>query len=209
MDLVTPTPPPTLHEQVRDVKLRLRGAMNGVVSQSMREKGLGYKVNFGVEVPRLREIAAELPHTAALAGALWKEDIRECRILAGLLQPAEAFPADLADLWVEQMRFTEEAEYTVLHLFSRLPYASQKVFEWVAREEPLFQLCGWLLLGRLLSRGMQPAGRDLQELTDQAQSAVGGSEYAVRLAASKALVRLEELSEPPACSCCTDNCSRG
>lgn len=207
MDTVTPTPSPALHEQVRDVKLRLRGAMNGVVSQSMREKGLGYRVNFGVEVPRLREMAAELPHTAALAGALWKEDIRECRILAGLLQPIEAFPADLADLWVEQMRFAEEAEYTVLHLLSRLPYASQKVFEWVAREEPMFQLCGWLLLGRLLSKGMQPAGRDLQELMDQAQSAVAGAEYTVRRAAAKALVRLEELPAPPSCTCCNEGCT--
>ena len=207
MDTVTTVPSPALHEQVRDVKLRLRGAMNGVVSQSMREKGLGYRVNFGVEVPRLREMAAELPHTAALAGALWKEDIRECRILAGLLQPIEAFPADLADLWVEQMRFAEEAEYTVLHLLSRLPYASQKVFEWVAREEPMFQLCGWLLLGRLLSKGMQPAGRDLQELMDQAQSAVAGAEYAVRRAAAKALVRLEELPAPPSCTCGNEGCT--
>lgn len=207
MDTVTTVPSPALHEQVRDVKLRLRGAMNGVVSQSMREKGLGYRVNFGVEVPRLREMAAELPHTAALAGALWKEDIRECRILAGLLQPIEAFPADLADLWVEQMRFAEEAEYTVLHLLSRLPYASQKVFEWVAREEPMFQLCGWLLLGRLLSKGMQPAGRDLQELMDQAQSAVAGAEYAVRRAAAKALVRLEELPAPPSCTCGNGGCT--
>lgn len=29
-----------------------------VVSQSMREKGLDYKLNFGIELPRLKEIAA-------------------------------------------------------------------------------------------------------------------------------------------------------
>ena len=56
-----------LHEQVRNVKLRLRGVMNGITSTSMREKGLAYKVNFGVELPRLREMAEELPHTYALA----------------------------------------------------------------------------------------------------------------------------------------------
>ncbi len=31
--------------------------MNGAVSQSMREKGLLYKLNFGVELPRIKMIA--------------------------------------------------------------------------------------------------------------------------------------------------------
>ena len=184
--------PTELADQLRYIKQSLRGMMNGVVSQSMREKGLTYKVNFGVEVPRLCEFAAELPRTSALAGALWKENIRECRLLAGILQPAEAFSADLAEVWVEQMRFPEEAAFTVLHLFSRLPYASTIAFEWVAREEEMFQLCGWLLLGRLMAQGMQPAPRDRQELLDQAQTAVAGGNMHLRNAAAKVLVRLEE-----------------
>ena len=181
--------PEELADQLRFIKQSLRGMMNGVLSQSMREKGLTYKVNFGVEMPRLCEFAAELPHTSALAAALWKEDIRECRLLAGLLQPIEAFPADLAEVWVEQMRFPA---FTVLHLFSRLPYASTVAFEWVAREEEMFQLCGWLLLGRLMAQGMQPAPRDRQELLDQAQAAVAGQNMHLRNAAAKVLVRLEE-----------------
>ena len=184
--------PEELADQLRFIKQSLRGMMNGVVSQSMRAKGLTYKVNFGVEMPRLCEFAAELPHTSALAAALWKEDIRECRLLAGMLQPIESFPADLAEVWVEQMRFPEEAAFTVLHLFSRLPYASTIAFEWVAREEEMFQLCGWLLLGRLMAQGMQPAPRDRQELLDQAQAAVAGQNMHLRNAAAKVLVRLEE-----------------
>lgn len=181
-----------LREQVRNVKQCLRGMMNGVVSQSMREKGLAYKVNFGVELPRLRDFARTLPHTSALAAQLWKEDIRECRILAGLLQPADEFPVDLAEVWVEQMRFTEEAEFTVLHLFCRLPYASTIAFEWVARSDYFFQLCGWLLMGRLLSCGMQPAPRDRNELIDQARSVLDAPQLSLRSAAYKVLVRLEE-----------------
>ena len=184
--------PEELADQLRFIKQSLRGMMNGVLSQSMREKGLTYKVNFGVEMPRLCEFAAELPHTSALAATLWKEDIRECRLLAGMLQPIEAFPADLAEVWVEQMRFPEEAAFTVLHLFSRLPYASTVAFEWVAREEEMFQLCGWLLLGRLMAQGMEPAPRDRQELLDQAQAAVAGQNMHLRNAAAKVLVRLEE-----------------
>lgn len=185
----------TTAAQVRDVKRRLRGVMNGPVSQSMREKGLTYKVNFGVELPRLRDMAASLPHTRRLAAALWKEDIRECRLLAAMLQPADDFLPEVADIWVEQMRFPEEAECTVMHLFARLPYASLKLFEWVAREERMFRLCGWLLAARLFMQGMMPVGRDEEELLDQMAAELRGTDRTVCGAARKALLRYMELGE--------------
>ena len=154
--------------------------MNGPVSQSMREKGLTYKVNFGVELPRLREMAEEWPHNYELAAALWKENIRECRLLAGMLMPTEDFPADLAELWVEQMNFPEEAECTVVHLFARLPYASEKAFAWIAREEPMFRLCGWHLLSRLFMQGAKPSPRDAEEMLDQAASELIGTDMVLK-----------------------------
>ena len=36
-----------LHQRLKDIKTQLRLSMNGAVSQSMREKGLVYKLNFG------------------------------------------------------------------------------------------------------------------------------------------------------------------
>ena len=38
-----------VNEKVKDIKAQFRLFMNGVVSQSMREKGLVYKINFGIE----------------------------------------------------------------------------------------------------------------------------------------------------------------
>ena len=72
-------------EKIREIKKQFRLFMNGVVSQSMREKGLDYKLNFGIELPRLKEIAAKFEQNHEVAQALWKENIRECKILAGLL----------------------------------------------------------------------------------------------------------------------------
>jgi hypothetical protein len=185
-----------LHEQLRAIKQSLRTVMNGPVSQSMRDKGLTYKVNFGVELPRLREMAAEMPHTYELAAALWKEDIRECRLLAGMLMPPSAFDEELADVWVEQMRFNEEAECTVMHLFVALPTASSIAFRWVAMETPMFRLCGWLLFSRLLMKGCAPSPRDAEEFLDQAQSELQRAELpTVRRAAHKALLRYGDIDE--------------
>ena len=47
-----------VHETIKDIKGQFRLFMNGVASQSMREKGLDYKLNFGIDLPRLKEIAA-------------------------------------------------------------------------------------------------------------------------------------------------------
>ena len=112
-----------IKEQLKDIKTQLRLSMNGVVSQSMREKGLNYKLNFGVELPRIKSIAAAYEKNHELAQTLWKEDIRECKILAGLLQPVETFFPEIADIWVENMPNIEIAELTCMNLFQHLPYA--------------------------------------------------------------------------------------
>ena len=161
--------------------------MNGMVSQSMREKGMEYKLNFGIEYPRIKEIAAGYEPDHELAQALWKENIRECKILAGLLQPADTFYQEIADIWIEGMDYPELAEYTVMNLFQRLPYASEVVYRWMADEREMFQLCGFLLMARLLMKGEKLNERAEAEFLDQACTAVEGDCGPVQKAASVAL----------------------
>lgn len=161
--------------------------MNGMVSQSMREKGMEYKLNFGIEYPRIKEIAAGYEPDHELAQALWKENIRECKILAGLLQPADTFYQEIADIWIEGMDYPELAEYTVMNLFQRLPYASEVVFRWMADEREMFQLCGFLLMARLLMKGEKLNERAEAEFLDQACTAVEGDCGPVQKAASVVL----------------------
>lgn len=161
--------------------------MNGMVSQSMREKGMEYKLNFGIEYPRIKEIAAGYEPDHELAQALWKDNIRECKILAGLLQPADTFYPEIADIWIEGMDYPELAEYTVMNLFQRLPYASEVVFRWMADEREMFQLCGFLLMARLLMKGERLNERAEAEFLDQACTAVEGDCGPVQKAASVAL----------------------
>lgn len=185
----------SLAEQVRAVKREFRLMMNGITSQSMREKGLTYRTNFGVELPRLKAFSEELPHTKELAGALWKEQVRECRLLAPLLMPSEYFEEDMAELWVEQMNFIEEAECAVMYLFQKLPYASSKAFEWVSREEVMHQLCGWQLFGRLFAKGAKLSPRDNEEWCDQVEAALKSEHYSIRQAAYRALLKYMSLGE--------------
>ena len=176
-------------EKIKEIKKQFRLFMNGVVSQSLREKGLDYKLNFGIELPRLKEIAAKFEKDHDVAQALWKENIRECKILAGLLQPVETFYPEIADIWVEDMRYPEIAELTCMNLFQHLSYASQKAFQWMADEGEYFQFCGYMLMARLLMKGNELNERSENEFLDQAVTALQGESGMVCRASATALRR--------------------
>lgn len=184
-----------LTEQLKEIKTQLRLSMNGAVSQSMREKGLVYKLNFGVELPRIKSIADAYEKDHALAQALWKEDIRECKILAGLLQPVDSFLPEIADIWVENIRNIEIAELTCMNLFQYLPYAPAKSFHWIAAEDEYTQVCGFLTIARLLMKKGDMNERVENEFLDQAISAFLSGSYHVRNAALTAIRRFMQHSE--------------
>lgn len=92
------------------------------------------------------------------------------------------------------MQFTEEAECTVMHLFVHLPDASDKAFEWMASEADMKQVCGYLLLGRLLSQGARLTERDEMEMLDHIRTSLSAaSSISVRRAAQKALFKFMDL----------------
>lgn len=185
-----------MREAINGIKAELRAMMNGVASATMRAAGLtqDYRVNFGVELPRLaaladelrREHGGELPR---LAQALWQESVRECRILALLLMPPESFPADLAEEWKGSIRQVELAQLAALHLFSRMPSATDSAFRWIAAADDISQITGYYTLAHVL-RTHQLAERSRQELSDQASCALQSDNPQVRRAAQCAMNRL-------------------
>ena len=79
-----------MNQIVRDIKAELRASMNGVAAQAMRQAGMNadYRLNFGVELPRIKAIAEEISmeyldndpqgeKAEQLANELWKEQVRE------------------------------------------------------------------------------------------------------------------------------------
>jgi len=186
-----------LEDQIREIKKMLRATMNGVLSGSMRQQGLNYRVNFGVDQPRLIELAGEMPHTAALAARLWKEDIRELRLLAPMLMPPDGMDEELALLWIEQLRFAEEAQVLVMHLLCHLPSASGIAFRLVADDRPMSRLVAWLLLGRLFMAKKRPSQRDADELLDHLESELSahGNDPELQRTALNTLYKFMDLGE--------------
>lgn len=176
-----------VQQQLRDIKQSFRLMMDGAVAQSMREKGVDYHLNWGATLPRLREKANEIGPNYDLAIALWKENIRECKILATMIMPADQILPEVVDIWMEQTETVEIAEQAAMNLYQHLPYAPVKAYQWIASDRELFQLCGFHVLSRLFLRGQEPNERGINEFLDQAHVALLSSFVPVRKAALNSL----------------------
>lgn len=182
-----------IQAQVKEIKQSFRQMMDGAVAQSMRNKGVDYKLNWGATLPRLREKADEIGKNYDLAIALWKEDVRECKILATMVIPADVVLPEVIDIWMEQMPTQEIAEQAAFNLFQYLPYAPEKAYTWMASDKELYQLCGFHILSRLFMNKQEPNERGINEFIDQAIVALQESSIPVRKAAMACMMRFSEL----------------
>ena len=192
-----------VNSQVKEIKQSFRQMMDGAVAQSMRDKGVDYHLNWGVTLPRLREKADELKQKCNgqgpsfsiydLAIALWKENVRECKILATMIMPADKVLPEVIDIWMEQTTTQEIAEQAAFNLYQYLPFAPEKAYTWMASDKELFQLCGFHILTRLFMNGQEPNERGINEFIDQALAALQGDSIAVRKAAMASIQRFAEL----------------
>ena len=182
-----------IQQQVKEIKQSFRQMMDGAVAASMRTKGVDYKLNWGATLPRLREKAEEIGKNYDLAIALWKENVRECKILATMIMPPNEVLPEVIDIWMEQTPTQEIAEQAAFNLYQYLPYAPEKAYTWMASSEPLYQLCGFHIVTRLFMNGQEPNERGINEFIDQAIVALQGESIPVRKAAMSAVQRFANL----------------
>lgn len=174
---------------ISDIKKELHASMNGVASAHARQTA-DYRVNWGVELPRLAKLSDEIASEwfkgnhlegisqRALAQALWNESTRECKILACMLMPADEFEEDVCDIWAESIYTEEMATIFCLYLMPRLPYASTKAYEWMASEHQMLQTCGFATLCHLMRKyELSPDAQE--EFLDQAGASLD-NKYAIK-----------------------------
>lgn len=183
------------HQKLMKIKRSFRLLMSGPTSQSMAQKGVGYKINWGVPFIELKKMAAEYGKDYDLAIELWKENIRECKILATLIMPADKMLAEITDLWMEQVTTQEMAEMLAFNLLQYVDYAPILAYQWMASDKPLYQIAGFQLLARLFANGQEANERGINEFLDQASAALQGDNIGVKHAAANCVLRFADLGE--------------
>ncbi|MDD5184388.1 MAG: DNA alkylation repair protein [Paludibacter sp.] len=143
---------PGLDIQLAEIRRKIRLSMNGIVSDQMTRSGIIYKSNFGVSIPRIREIAATYTPGHDLAQRLWMLEIRETKIMATLLEPIDKFSAEMAGDWVAGFDQIEIVEQSVMNLFSKLSYSDSLCIEWIQSDSVWIQITGFILAARITDK---------------------------------------------------------
>ena len=130
---------------LRQVKVR----KNGEISALMKRQGIEYKLNWGVSVVELRELAQELNPDHLLALKLWNKQWRETMILATLLDEPEKVTEEQMDFWTKSFENREVAEQASANLWVKTRYAFVKAIEWSRGKKHLVRFTGVHLMGRL------------------------------------------------------------
>lgn len=194
----------TIQNTVREIKQSFRLLMNGVTAQSMRAKGVDYHINWGASLPHLREMAAEYTPNYTLAQKLWKENIRECKILATMLMPKDQFHMDHAMLWAEETHTQEIAEIAVMNLYQHMPYAEEMALLLLSKPDNMAQIHGFSIMSRLFANGKIPDNpRDTNEFLDQALAALSSNNIPVKHCAWNAISHFAEIDQ--SCHSATKN----
>jgi 3-methyladenine DNA glycosylase AlkD len=143
---------PDLDAQISEIKKTIRLSMNGIVSDQMTQSGIIYKKNYGVTIPRIKEIASRYAPNHDLAQRLWTLNIRETMIMATLLEPTGKFTPELAETWAESFNQIEIIEQTNMNLFSKLPFSTAMAAKWIQSDYVWLQITGFILAARIADK---------------------------------------------------------
>jgi len=140
---------PELDSQIAEIKLKIKLSMNGIVSGQMTQKGILYKTNFGVSIPRIKEIASFYTPNHELAQRLWNLQFRETMIMSTLLEPADKFDRKAAQSLIESFNQIEILEQACMNLFCKLQFSDTLCKEWIDSDIEWLRIAGFMLAARI------------------------------------------------------------
>ena len=140
---------PLQEQEFRRILTRIRMSKNGEVVDQMKQHGLVYKINWGVSINQLREIASQFTPNHLLALKLWNKQWRETMILAAMLDVPELVTEEQMDYWTKSLETAEIAETLNTFLWVKTKFAFVKALEWCRGKKHLVRFTGLHLMGRL------------------------------------------------------------
>jgi 3-methyladenine DNA glycosylase AlkD len=143
---------PIIDAQIAEIKRKLMLSMNGIVSEQMTKSGILYKKNYGVTIPRIKEIAGGYAANHDLAQRLWALQIRETMIMCTLLEQYEKVSPENADEKVAQFNQIEIIEQSCMNLFCKLEFANSLCCKWVQSDKIWIQITGFILAARIIGK---------------------------------------------------------
>jgi len=140
---------PQREQEFQQILTGIQLAKNGETVEQMKQHGLNYKVNWGVSIISLKEIASQFEPNHLLALKLWNKKWRETMILAAMLDVPKEVTEEQMDYWTKSIETTEIAETLNTFLWVKTKFAFIKALEWCRGKKHLVRFSGLHLMGRL------------------------------------------------------------
>lgn len=139
---------------MQEIKHRFFALRNGAIADAMRRQGAPYKIIFGVNLPQLSAIAADVIPSAELATELWNnQSTRESMLLAPMIYPREEFDLPTARNWINTAVSAEAVDVLCLKLIKGMEFAGNLADELILSERDLDRYAALrIMFGLLPSR---------------------------------------------------------
>ncbi|MFT3740497.1 MAG: DNA alkylation repair protein [Breznakibacter sp.] len=141
---------PEIDNELNKVLSLINLRKNGETAEMLNRMGMNYRLNYGVSLVHIRQIAASTPHCNELARRLWHRHIRETMIIATLIADPNTMDAEELLEWARMVHNTELAEQTSMNLFARYQEFPFLVHDFLKNNSPFikatayFSLAWWL-----------------------------------------------------------------
>lgn len=126
----------------------VRKQMNGAVLDTLRYYGSDYGLNYGVAIHSLRETARKTGRDDGFARFLYRQQVRELRIVAlWIAEPERTTAADFP-FWAAGIINSEVAEQAAHALLSQIEDIDALLAEWCASDNALLAYAALLAASR-------------------------------------------------------------
>lgn len=138
----------------------VRKQMNGAVLDTLRYYGADYGLNYGVAIHSLRETARATGRNDGFARFLYRQQVRELRIVALWIAEPERTTVGDFQFWADGIINSEVAEQAAHALLSQIEDIDALLAEWCASDNALLAYAALLAASRSVqvSAGAVTAG---------------------------------------------------
>jgi 3-methyladenine DNA glycosylase AlkD len=133
----------------KNIILELKRNSDPRARAGMARYGIRIESALGVSIPVLRKIAKTLGDNHKLALTLWKLNIHEARILAGMIDDPCCVTERQMDLWVKNFNSWDLCDQTCNNLFCYTKFAYKKALIWSKSTKEYIRRAGFVLMAVL------------------------------------------------------------
>ena len=136
-----------------------------VVTEWMRIGHPGKKF-YGVDIKKLKTIAARHARDRVLARGLWKTGIHDARVLAAMVEDPSEVTEHQIETWLRQADFWDITDRIAIDLLPHTEFGFAKIKTWVRENNPWCRRAAWVLLGRCAKTHVDTPDKSFERMLD-------------------------------------------